>query len=212
MEEQIMEQCRCGGEIYVKELGHRTSNILQVAMFALGRGLQARPELLSQAVDQLRGAADLNRMLAGQTAGIAGLGAHLMQVCAATGRSVGTGEEIELQLDVPTLIVDMEDARCLGMIVSELVANSIKHAFPEGRGAISIAVRDDGDHTFIMVEDDGHCAGWSRPGGRGREIVDGLARRMNGRVRRVLTPAGSSRIQVMTRSVAIVAGPPAGSS
>ena len=210
--EPIHGQCNCDSTIYMRELSHRTANIIQVAMAALSLSKRGRLQYVGEAIDQLKGAADLNSMLAHEENGIVGLGAHLMRVCAATGRSMGAGDEIDLHLDVPTLIVGAQDARCLAMIVSELVGNSIKHAFVDRRGSISVTVRDNGSLTAVMVEDDGVCRGWSRPDGKGRGIVDGLAERMGGRVRRIPTAGGSSRVQVLVPSIALVAGRPLGAS
>jgi PAS domain S-box-containing protein len=48
---------------------------------------------------------------------------------------------VHLQLDMETLQVGLDQATPAGMLISELVSNSLKHAFPAGRaGAIDIAL------------------------------------------------------------------------
>jgi two-component sensor histidine kinase len=55
------------------------------------------------------------------------------------------------------LPLSIDTAIPCGLIVNELVTNSLKHAFPDGRGGeIRVELRSDGDNKFaLMVSDDG---------------------------------------------------------
>ncbi|WP_440955618.1 histidine kinase dimerization/phosphoacceptor domain -containing protein [Methanosarcina sp. Mfa9] len=69
-------------------------------------------------------------------------------------------EEIHLQLDLENVSLGMDTAIPLGIIVNELVSNSLKHAFPDGRnGEIRVKLQraeNDHDHQFMLiVSDDG---------------------------------------------------------
>lgn len=66
-------------------------------------------------------------------------------------------KRINLELDVKDIYLDTDTATNLGLIINELISNSIKHAFPEertGKIAISFNLDQDGLYTLI-VKDDG---------------------------------------------------------
>jgi two-component sensor histidine kinase len=65
--------------------------------------------------------------------------------------------DISLSLDVDPMEVNIDQAMPCGLVLNELVANSLKHAFPGGGpGRIWIAARDRGDGWVEMtVADDG---------------------------------------------------------
>ena len=63
---------------------------------------------------------------------------------------------IKLNVDVESVMVDINTAIPLGLIVNELVSNSMKHAFPNGRnGNIKIKFCSNDDNYTLVVEDDG---------------------------------------------------------
>ncbi len=66
-------------------------------------------------------------------------------------------DQIHLEIDVSSEKIDVESAIPCGLIVSELLTNSLKHAFPDGReGTVYIALKKqpDGDH-LLSVRDTG---------------------------------------------------------
>jgi two-component sensor histidine kinase len=64
---------------------------------------------------------------------------------------------IRLDSALDGIEIDIARAVPLGLIVNELVTDSLKHAFPEGRrGTISLALRREGDGVALLsVSDDG---------------------------------------------------------
>ena len=193
--------------LYVRESAHRTANVLQGAMAALRICRRGSEVDLDAALDRLEGAADLHAILAIGGNQSVDLGKHLDDACVATGRAAGASDDVELMLDAPSMPVRAEDARRVAMIVTELVGNSIRHAFEDGKGCIRVAVRNNARRTCVLVEDDGRCEGWSRPGGQGYDIVDELARSLGGEVRRDRTAGNSSRVEVVLPTIATVNRP-----
>ncbi len=58
---------------------------------------------------------------------------------------------IALRLDVDKISLNMDTAIPCGLIIHELVSNSLRYAFPDGmRGEISIAIQRE-DHTLTLV-------------------------------------------------------------
>jgi len=64
---------------------------------------------------------------------------------------------IELTIDVKDIVCGVDTAIPMGLIVSELVSNSLKHGFPEGKtGSIAISLcYVDGNELELVVSDDG---------------------------------------------------------
>jgi PAS domain S-box-containing protein len=59
-------------------------------------------------------------------------------------------DQVSLNLDITKIMLDINTAIPVGLIVNELISNSIKHAFPEGRkGEISVAIHRQ-DHTLTL--------------------------------------------------------------
>ncbi len=69
--------------------------------------------------------------------------------------TMGTG--IEISLDIDPIEFDIDLANPLGMIVNELVSNSLKHAFPANRaGKVTISLKRVNDAEYLLtVDDDG---------------------------------------------------------
>ncbi len=72
------------------------------------------------------------------------------------GYGFGTGR-IKLKMNIGDVSFGVSDAMSCGLIINELVSNSLKHAFPEGRsGEVSVSLRSTGKDKFeLVVGDDG---------------------------------------------------------
>jgi PAS domain S-box-containing protein len=62
---------------------------------------------------------------------------------------------ITMDLDVDNVDLNMETAIPLGLIINELVVNSIKYAFPDGFGKITIKLKEDNGNYILIVGDNG---------------------------------------------------------
>lgn len=70
-------------------------------------------------------------------------------------RAYVADDRIKLNMDVEEVMVDINTAIPLGLIVNELVSNSMKHAFPENRrGTITIAFNlNEGVYSLVVADD-----------------------------------------------------------
>jgi PAS domain S-box-containing protein len=64
-------------------------------------------------------------------------------------------KNIKLVTDIFDVTFNMETAIPLGLIISEIVTNSLKHAFPDSKGKISISLHTKGEETELIVKDNG---------------------------------------------------------
>jgi two-component sensor histidine kinase len=104
----------------------------------------------------------------------------------------GGANEVDLSVEAIPLDVGLDFAIPLGLLVNELVTNSLKHAFPDGRGAIDVNLsRAEDGGLLLVVADNGQ--GYSRgdagegvggePAARmalGSTIIEGLVAQLKG--------------------------------
>jgi len=72
----------------------------------------------------------------------------------------------------------------LGLIVNELVTNSIKHAFDDAGGAIRVELRSGigFGQARLAVSDNGRGIPSAQPEGSGLKLIRSLARQVGGKV------------------------------
>jgi two-component sensor histidine kinase len=65
-------------------------------------------------------------------------------------------EQVEIFYDVADINLEVDIAMHLGLIINELVTNSMKYAFPKGQeGTIEIALHHEDEHLLLVVADNG---------------------------------------------------------
>ena len=98
-----------------------------------------------------------------------------------------SSQHIKLKIDVDNILLGVDTAIPCGVIVNELVANSLKHAFPGDRsGEIAISFQAvDGDYTMLF-RDDGvglpEDLDISHPSSLGLTIVNALTGQLGGTI------------------------------
>ena len=72
-------------------------------------------------------------------------------------RSYGVNpQQIRMALNTGDVKADINSAIPIGLIINELVSNSLKHAFPEGKtGDLTITIRQDKNAMVMIVHDSG---------------------------------------------------------
>lgn len=97
-----------------------------------------------------------------------------------------SADRIKLKVDACPLDVGLDTAVPLGLLVTELVTNALKHAFPDGRaGQILVTLRVDPDNRVLLTVADngiGHDAAAPQPSkpGTGSSIVRKLVAQLDG--------------------------------
>lgn len=89
--------------------------------------------------------------------------------------------------------VTPDEAIALGLITTELVINTLKHAFPDGAGQITVTYASKGKKWKLSVGDDGVglTATDARGEGLGTGIIETLANQLDAEVSRVSTKRGT---------------------
>lgn len=147
----------------LREVHHRVKNNLQVVTSLLS--LQAQRERSDQAIAALRDTQARVRAMAllhetlyrSTSLAQVALAPYLGAICEQLARSFGVGATPRLTVAIDDLVVPLELAMPAGLLLSELVVNALKHAFPAGAaGEIVVSARrlDDG-RIEVAVADDG---------------------------------------------------------
>jgi two-component sensor histidine kinase len=172
---------------------HRVANSLQIIASVLmqsARKVQSEEARghLRDAHNRVMSIAALQRLLAESSLGEVTLRPYLIQLCESLAASmIHDPERVSIAVTVDDSVVDANVSVSLGLIITELVINALKHAFPESkRGAIAVDYRSDGREWSLSVKDDG--VGMPKGGdkakpGLGTGIVEALAKQLCGRIR-----------------------------
>jgi two-component sensor histidine kinase len=180
-------------EVLLQELQHRVANSLQIIASVLmqsARRVQSEETRthLRNAQHRVLSIATLQRQLAVASDDRVQLRPYFQGLCESIGASMIDDEgQILLHADADGSSVTANVATSLGLIVTELVINALKHAFPnrEEGGDIAVDYRAKGTGFALMVEDNGVGIGASDEPitpGLGTGIVDALAKQLGATV------------------------------
>ena len=113
------------------------------------------------------------------------VGDYLKALCAGYAKvEEARGCHIELTYRCEKLLLDLDTVTVLGLVTAELISNSYRHAFPDGRGAISIVLQQSspaGAATLTLRDDGIGLAGNGGGNRRGLGLVDRLMQQIRGR-------------------------------
>jgi two-component sensor histidine kinase len=181
-------------ELLFNELHHRVKNNFQiiVAMIAHERRLmdRAAQEVLTKLADNILAMALAHDQLAtSRTKETIKLAAYLETLA------------VRIQKPIPGLIVEVkaedydvtvELAVPLGLIMNELITNSVKHAFGPAGGTVRVDLAKAPQHgeVQLIIADNGKGGELPAEAGTGLTLIDALARQVRGRVERESTAAG----------------------
>jgi two-component sensor histidine kinase len=93
------------------------------------------------------------------------------------------GENVSVEEDLEDVVVDKDAAAPLGLILNEVLSNSFKHAFPEGKsGVVRVSLKQMPDSRVqLSVTDNGVGFDPAVAGkGIGRKLVAGFAQQLGG--------------------------------
>ena len=193
-------------EVLLREINHRVKNNLQIISSLLN--LQSRdikdPEALHSfqvSQDRIRAMAMVHdKLYKSDDLGRIDFGGYIKSLATDLGNSYGlASRDIDLKIDVENILLGVDTAIPFGVIVNELVANALKHAFPGDRsGEIAISFREtDGQYTMIF-KDDGvgfpEDLDVSHPSSLGLTIVKALTGQLGGTME--LARNGGSEISI----------------
>jgi len=178
--------------ILLRELQHRVANSLQIISSVIlqsARKVQSEEvrSHLQEAHERVMSVASVQQQLVASTLEAVELRPYFKQLCQSLGASmIHDPEQLSIEVTADDSAVKPNVSVSLGLIVTELVINALKHAFPDGRaGKIMIDYQAHGPNWSLSVTDDGigmpKDPAHAKPG-LGTSIVEALARQLEAEV------------------------------
>lgn len=182
-------------EVLLKEIHHRVKNNLQIITSLLNlqsaqikdpdaimlfRESQSRVRSMALIHEKLYQSKDLARI---------DFESYLRDLIVYLFRSYAANpEQIRAHIQSQDMFLGIDTAIPCGLIISELVTNALKYAFPQGRRGnldISLAPEDDG-HLCLLVKDDGvgfpPNFDWRESDSLGLQLVSTLSSQLHGTI------------------------------
>jgi len=178
--------------VLMQEIQHRVANSLQIIASVLlqsARRVQSEEARghLKNAHHRVMSIAAVQKQLSTSTGGTVELRTYFAQLCESLAASMISEEDsLAISVRVDESVVGSDVSVSLGLIVTELVINALKHAFPDQRnGRIEINYHSTGEDWILSISDDGIGikVGDDAPkAGLGTGIVEALAKNLQGKI------------------------------
>jgi two-component sensor histidine kinase len=179
-------------QVLLHELQHRVRNDLQVVIAVVtlqhkrAAGAEAK-EALAAVLGRLDALAMAHRRLEMDEPGRIRLDVYLRDLAHERFRMHGLDPAGTIMLDIrqDPVEVDHDRAVNLGLVANEFLTNTFKHAFPDGKGIVSISLTRRGNEASLKLRDNGAGSGGPpdrRSEGLGQKLIPQLAGQVGGEI------------------------------
>ena len=146
----------------MQEMHHRIKNNLQTVadLLTLEMSRNPRPEVqesLRDSITRIKSIAASHEMLSIEQVGATDI-TELARLVGETARRnmVGSDQQIDLQVQGPSIFLTSKQATAFALVLNELVSNAVEHGFRTRReGHIDIVLDGDAEDVWMRVQDDG---------------------------------------------------------
>jgi two-component sensor histidine kinase len=206
--EQEMKELMWQKELLLEEMQHRVANSLTIiASILMLKARTVQSEETRRHLEEAHGrvmsvAAVQNHLHAAGQIGPIEMAPYLSKLCEALAESmIGESRPISLKVEIAGGHAPSRQAVSIGLIVTELVMNALKHAFPAiiRAGQVVVAYEVSGTDWKLSISDNGIGVPEGRTGplgqrksGLGTSIVKALAQQLEAQIEVSSGPTGTA--------------------
>jgi two-component sensor histidine kinase len=185
----LLDKRNAENELLLKEIHHRVKNNLEVvsSLLALQSAQIDDPntkDAMAESQNRVNSIGIVHQKLyQGTNLGAVEMKDYFLNLSESILESFGAEQRIDLKLAMDNLDLDIDTAVPLGLIVNELLTNTIKYAFPKGEdGTIIIKLhKQDNNILRLEVADNGvGKSGITHGTGFGGQLISLLTNQLNG--------------------------------
>lgn len=178
--------------VLVKEIHHRVKNNLQIIVSLLRMHSEEvkskeTKQHFSEAINRIMAMSLIHQNLySGKELSNIDFEDYLRQLSNEIIASTGNEIRYDCKINASVERIGLKTIVPIGLLVNELMTNSIKHAFKEASsGSITIELNQQSDHVITMMySDNGHWLNAKKEHGFGLELIDLLTCQLDGKFER----------------------------
>jgi len=194
-----LEQLNATQVVMLREMNHRIGNSLQlitsmIRMQSMATESKEVRQVLQQAIERIIAVAQVHqRLYTSDDVQFVQLRPYINQILADHQITAGV-QGCKIAIHIADSRIDVDRAISLGIIVSELVTNALRHAYPGTGGPVSVSLQDwDSESYQLIIEDEGIGLPLEKnQTSIGARIVDGMAKRLQSKLQ-IERPARGTR-------------------
>jgi PAS domain S-box-containing protein len=198
-------------EVLMREIYHRVKNNLQALIYLMDMQAdyipdEATRQMIRELQERARSMALVHEKLyQSQNLARIDFGDYLRELVDNVSRVFGTGRLIVWRIEAENALLSVDTAIPCGLVVTELLTNAMKYAFPDGQPRtgrdeieckINVEFRAEGERFMLVVADNGvglpPGLDWTTTPSLGMQLINVLARHQLGAQVEVDTHAGTA--------------------
>ena len=132
---------------------------------------------------------------------------HIPALIDSVYRTFRIRQKVDLKMDIEDIKLSIDQATPLSLAISELISNSLQHAFPAGKGEVTVKVRSRGNNKIeVVVRDNGRGMPEDIDTDKtlGLQLVTGLVESQLGGTWKVTSEEGTQHTIRFTTMVALL--------